>query len=671
MTNNYKISLVCFVALLTSTLIFAQIPNAGFENWHTAGFPSYNEPDTWGTLNSSTAIITVFTAEKANAANSHSGLYALKLSTHYIAFASQTAPGICASSATINTNNQSIDGGFIFTQRTPALKGWYKGTPAANDSSQIEVSLWKWDNTNHVRIGIGTAKFTTSVTVAAYTQFTLPITYTSALNPDSCLIILSSSNTSHPVDGSVFYVDDLAFVDCSSFTSATPSSTNSTCTAANGSATVTATGATSYHWSNNGSAATISNIAADTYTVTATNIDGCSVSASATVSTTSTAITSTISSTPTTCGASTGTATVTPINGTASYTYHWSNNGSAANISALNAGGYQVTITDANGCSGTATVNVTTPNGPSATQVTTDVTCHGSANGAVNVTTTGGTGTIIYHWNPNASTEDIANLTGGTYNVTISDANNCSFTLSATVNEPITLALSETHTNLLCHGDHSGTIDLTVTGGTPIYTFNWNSGAATTEDLNNLSAAHNSVIVHDAHNCVTNLSIVITEPTVLSLSLTATNASSSTATDGSIGVTPAGGTPPYGLTWSSGSGTNLAPGNYSVTLTDGNNCTATASATVGFTSGVKNVTDSKILVYPNPANNQIVIETGAIENKFSFTVYSVDGKLVNEKTIAGDKVLVDVKQLPVGFYSYQLKDISSGNVSYGKLQIQR
>ena len=67
MTNNYKISLAGLVALLTSTLIFAQIPNAGFENWHTAGFPSYNEPDMWGTLNSSTSIISVFTAERANA----------------------------------------------------------------------------------------------------------------------------------------------------------------------------------------------------------------------------------------------------------------------------------------------------------------------------------------------------------------------------------------------------------------------------------------------------------------------------------------------------------------------------------------------------------------------------------------------------------------------------
>ena len=109
MTNNYKKLLAPVFALLITAATFAQIPNAGFENWQSVGFPSYLQPTTWGTLNSSTSIIGVYTAERADAANSHSGSYAMKLSTKYISFASQTAPGITVSSATINTTTQAID----------------------------------------------------------------------------------------------------------------------------------------------------------------------------------------------------------------------------------------------------------------------------------------------------------------------------------------------------------------------------------------------------------------------------------------------------------------------------------------------------------------------------------------------------------------------------------
>ncbi|MFN8323511.1 MAG: hypothetical protein U0T74_12695 [Chitinophagales bacterium] len=353
MLNNYKQKLFTVLLLTISITQFAQIPNAGFENWHTAGFPSYNEPDNWGTLNSSTAIISIFTAEKANQANSHSGTSAMKLSTHFISFANQTAPGIIASSGAINTTNQNVTGGFPFSFRSPALKGWYKGTPAVNDSSQIELTIWKWDNVNHVRIQLAAEKFTTSSTVNTYTEFTLPINYTLSGNPDSALILISSSNTDNPVDGSVFYIDDLAFVDCSSFTAST-SSTNSVCNASNGSATINITGATSYNWSNSGTSSTIAGLAAGTYTVTATDVNGCSATASVNVGITNTTITSTVSTTTSACGSGTGTATVTPTNGTSVYSYLWSNGGNAASISNVIAGSYQVTISDANGCSRTA-----------------------------------------------------------------------------------------------------------------------------------------------------------------------------------------------------------------------------------------------------------------------------------------------------------------------------
>ena len=815
MPNNYKLFLSGVCSLLMGLYTHAQtIPNAGFENWHTAGFPSYNEPDNWGTLNSSTAIIGVYTVEKGTGAgNFHSGSSSIKCSTHYISFASQTAPGITVSSATINTNTQQIDGGFPYTQRPTHLVGWYKGTPAAHDSGSVELNLWKWDGTNHVRIDIGEARFSSSVTVGSFTRFMATITYSSAQAPDSALITISSSDPFAPVDGSVFFVDDLAFLDCSAF-NATTTSTSTICTSPSGIASVSATGATTYHWSNNASTATINNVAAGTYTVTVSDANGCSASssvvvsstnypvnpsatstnaictangtatgnavagsapytylwsnngntqtitglgantytvtitdnlgctgtASTTVSSSTTNISSTIMATSTQCGSNTGSATVTPTNGTASYTYHWNNNQSTAGITGLGAGGYQVTITDANGCTGTASTSVNTPNGPSATQTSASVYCHGMSNGSVDVTTTGGTGNISYIWNSGATTEDLSGVAAGTYTLTITDANNCSFTITSTVTEPAVLQATGVATNITCFGAGNGGVDLSVTGGTPNYLYNW-GGAGSTQDLSNLAAGNYTVTVQDNRDCTASATFSITEPAQLTVTSTTVNvlchggnngsititpaggtapytpnwssgngtslvagtytvtvtddnscsvtitstiaepsaltasatvadASTSSSSDGSITVTPAGGTAPYTTTWNSGNGSNLAPGSYTYTVTDNNGCTTSHAETVGFGSGITSIDMLNAKLYPNPANGQVVIESGS-GDKFVFSVYSIEGKLLNEMTISGNKTIVDVKILPVGFYSYQLRNTATGKIAYGKLQIQR
>src|ERR1043165_334560 len=391
MPNNYKLFLSGVCSLLMGLYTHAQtIPNAGFENWHTAGFPSYNEPDNWGTLNSSTAIIGVYTVEKGTGAgNFHSGSSSIKCSTHYISFASQTAPGITVSSATINTNTQQIDGGFPYTQRPTHLVGWYKGTPAAHDSGSVELNLWKWVGTNHVRIDIGEARFSSSVTVGSFTRFMATITYSSAQAPDSALITISSSDPFAPVDGSVFFVDDLAFLDCSAF-NATTTSTSTICTSPSGIASVSATGATTYHWSNNASTATINNVAAGTYTVTVSDANGCSASSSVVVSSTNYPVNPSATSTNAICTAN-GTATGNAVAGSAPYTYLWSNNGNTQTITGLGANTYTVTITDNLGCTGTAstTVSSSTTN-ISSTIMATSTQC-GSNTGSATVTPTNGT----------------------------------------------------------------------------------------------------------------------------------------------------------------------------------------------------------------------------------------------------------------------------------------
>ncbi|MCX6199691.1 MAG: T9SS type A sorting domain-containing protein [Bacteroidetes bacterium] len=715
------------------------IPNPGFETWNVN--PNYDDPASWGTINGLTWFLNVRTVTKATApADIHGGSFAIKLESKAV-IGQGTAPGIAATGS-INTGGY-IDGGLVYNKRPISMTGWYKYTPGGTDTGSIEATLSKWNSGTLTRDVVGRAVFEQNVTVGSYTQFTVNFTYNNNNTPDTLvMILLTSSQGNNSPTGSKLWVDDLDFVLCNGYT-ATPTTSNATCTLANGSASVATTNGTlssSYHWSNsstassitvaagtytitatdfNGCTATasavvganttnigayatstntlctsnsgtaeagtnsgadpntymwstsattfsISNLAAGTYLVTVTDNDGCTGTASATVSATTTAITSTITSTATTCGANTGTATVTPTNGTANYSYAWNNGGTTDAITGLGAGGYQVTITDANGCSGTATTSVTAPGGPSATQVTTDVTCNGAANGAVDVTTVGGTGNIVYQWNPSASTEDISALPGGNYTLTITDGNNCSFTISATVNEPAQLMLSETHNNVLCNGGNDGSIQVTSTGGTLPYTYN-----SLPLIGNNLTAGTYAVTVTDNNSCSTTASIMVSEPTQLTSSTITTNASSSLATDGSIAILANGGTPAYTFSWSSGTGANLAPGIYCYTVTDANSCVTSGCDTVSAPSAIGNISTDKITLYPNPANNQIMIETNSANSKFSFSIFNVEGKLMSEQIISGGKISVDVKHLAEGFYSYQLKEIVSGDKKTGKLQIQR
>lgn len=661
---------ISLMAIVSFTNAQNAIPNPGFETWNVN--PNYDDPASWGTINGLTYFLGVRTVTKASAAGEfHSGSAAIKLESKTVPLQG-TAPGIAATGS-INTGGY-IDGGLVYTKRPISLTGWYRYTPSGTDTGSIEATLSKWNAGNHTREVVGRAVFEQNVSVGSFTQFTVNFTYNNNNIPDTLvMILLSSSQGNASPAGSKLWVDDLDFVLCNGYTATASSGTNANCTASDGLATVVATngtGGNTYLWSNNAITAVI-NVAAGTYTVTATDGNGCSASASTIVGVNSTTITSTITSTATTCGASTGSATVTPTNGTANYSYTWNNGGNTASVNNLGAGGYQVTITDANGCSGTASTTVTTPNGPSATQVTTDISCFGANDGEINVTTTGGTGNITYAWNTSVSTEDLNALSGGTYLLTITDANNCSFTISATVNEPAQLTLSETHNNVLCNGGNDGSIQVTSTGGTPPYAYN-----SLPTIGNNLTAGTYAVTVTDQNSCSVTASVVVTEPVVLTAQATVVDASSALATDGSITVSAGGGTPNYSYNWnpnvsSTSTASSLAVGTYCVTVTDNNSCTTTVCETVSFSSAIGNISTDKITLNPNPANNLLTIETNAATGKFNFSIFNLEGKLMEQQIIIGGKISVDVKHLPEGFYSYQLQDMDSKELKSGKLVIAR
>jgi hypothetical protein len=139
-------------------------------------------------------------------------------------------------------------------------------------------------------------------------------------------------------------------------------------------------------------------------------------------------------------------------------------------------------------------------------------------------------------------------------------------------------------TNVLCFGDATGSIDLTVNGGAAPFTYLWSNGSIT-EDLTGVSAGNYTVIISDANNCTANSSGVVTEPAAALVATTViTGSPCAGGSTGSIDLTVSGGTSPYTYLWSNGDTgedlINLPAGVYTVDITDAGGCTTSAGITV-------------------------------------------------------------------------------------------
>lgn len=370
------------------------------------------------------------------------------------------------------------------------------------------------------------------------------------------------------------------------------------CAGNNGSATATTTGGTggyNYVWNTGSGNAALSGISGGSYTVTVTDANNCSTSAIANVAS-SGGITLSTSTHDILCYAqNTGEATVNVNGGLAPFTYNWSNGGNTTAITNLPAGTYTVSATDANNCFASATLVITQPTALSTTLSGIEPLCHGTSNGQLSIAVNGGIGTYTYSWSNGATNATNTNLTAGLYSVTVTDANNCSVTAGNTLNEPAVLTIGQTTTQPLCNGDNSGSIQLSIQGGTPAYTFSWNTGA-TTAGLSNLTGGNYSVTVNDANGCLASQAISLSNPPALTPMATVADVACSGGSNGSISLTVTGGTPTYTYSWSTGATaaqlSQLTIGTYSVTVYDANNCSASFSTTISQPSPIAFTTGS-------------------------------------------------------------------------------
>ncbi len=429
--------------------------------------------------------------------------------------------------------------------------------------------------------------------------FTPPAT----VNAISCPVTVSISDAC----GRVFNTSQTSVLGCN--IQVTTTNTSACNTSSYGKMTMNITGAGgAYNWSwtrleggsgsgsNPTSPIVISNLSVGTYTVTVVSGSGagCQTTFTDTIST-STAITfnnTYLTPANVLCnGNSSGSIAVTkPTGGVPPYTYDWGGGITTQNRNELSAGIYSVTAIDANSCTASASTTITEPAVMAVTTTSiTPVKCKGQSTGAISISVTGGTSPYAYAWNDGNTSQNRTGIAAGSYSVTVTDVNGCTYTLAGiTITEPVaSISLSATTTDVNCFGGSTGSaINLSVSGGTAGYSYSWNN-TETTQNLSNVPTGSYTVTVTDANNCTAILSKTINQPTAITLSTTSVNQSCPGANDGTITLSVSGGTAGYTYLWNNSAITQnlsgLTAGTYSVTVTDTKSCTASTSVTIGTT----------------------------------------------------------------------------------------
>ncbi|NPA33534.1 MAG: S8 family serine peptidase [Chlorobi bacterium] len=339
----------------------------------------------------------------------------------------------------------------------------------------------------------------------------------------------------------------------------------------------------SYSWTNGATTQDLVNIPAGAYSVTVTDANGCVATASFIVNAPPPIVIAGNITQPT-CGNSDGIIDITVSGGTAPYSYSWSNGATTQDLINVPSGTYIVTITDANGCTKQDTFLLTDQGAPTITGVVYDVTCGGASDGAIDVTITGGTTPYTISWSNGATTEDLVGISGGTYIITVTDANGCVATQSFTVNEPPAIIITGMVTDASCAGAPDGAIDITVTGGFPPYTYSWNGGIFTTEDLSGVGAGSYTVTVTDTAGCSQQATFTVGEPPAITVTVDSIVAATCNQPNGAIYITVSGGTPGYTFSWDIGFTTedlvNVNGGTYTLTVMDAAGCSDTFQFTV-------------------------------------------------------------------------------------------
>ncbi|OJV26248.1 MAG: hypothetical protein BGO32_02245 [Bacteroidetes bacterium 37-13] len=377
-----------------------------------------------------------------------------------------------------------------------------------------------------------------------------------------------------------------------------------------------------YVWNDSVKTEDRSNLTQGNYSITVTDAHNCTATISATITEPTELLASETHQDVACFGGNTGSVDVTVSGGTTPYTFTWNDGNGNEDRTALSQGNYSVTITDGNSCTKALAVTISEPTALTATTSHTNVTCNGLNNGTVTVNTSGGTPPYTFMGNPlPAGAVTLPNLAPNTYAGNITDSKGCTFTITETITEPTVLSATETHTDATCYGATNGSITLTTSGGTTPYTFDWGGGVSS-QNRTNIGAGNYAVAVTDANSCTFNLSVTITEPSVFSLSETHVDVGCNGASTGSVDVTTTGGVGTIAYVWSNGGATEdltgVAAGNYCLTATDNNACTATVCATISEPTALAATTSHTDVTCNGLNNGTVTVNTSGGTPPYTF-----------------------------------------------------
>jgi len=416
------------------------------------------------------------------------------------------------------------------------------------------------------------------------------------------------------------------------------------------------TGATSYTWlpSGSGNTSTLTPSSTTVYTVTGSN-GGCnSTPKTFTINVTTTPTVNITASSSTICAGQTATLTASGATN-----YNWTPGAQTTTVIIVNpTNTTSYTVSGSNGsCSSTKTITINVNTTPLvASSITSTIICSGAS---VVASVTGATN---YTWSPSGSgnTSTLTPSSTTVYTVTGSNGNCVSSPKTFTINVSSSPVVSSTVTNVTCFGLCNGATTITATGGSAPYVYSLiQSGpicAATT--CTNLCAGVYTVNVTDANGCVGTSSITINQPTQIITTVSYTNASCSSCTDGAANVVATGGTPGYTYVWMPGAITtpftnNLAVGCYTATITDANGCSTNTTTCISFGTGIAQtqIESSNVSIYPNPSNGLFIISNTINTQKFEVIITNTLGETVmieNAKNV--NQLSFDLSKMSRGIY---------------------
>ena len=421
-----------------------------------------------------------------------------------------------------------------------------------------------------------------------------------------------------------------------------------------GAATVNVNGGTgpySYNWfPSGGNSSTATSLGSGDYTVTVFDATGCSSQIQISITQPSQIVFhSTIQNAM--CNGSSGSISVNVTGGSFPFIYSWFPGGTNTPVlNSVPSGLYTLTVTDNAGCSKTSSFTISQPQPFSFVKSTTLPDCFGGNNGTATINSSGGTGTLAYFWPSLGKTGKTVNqLSAGTYTVIVSDESNCTGSTTVTLNDPPLITLFTSSTPATCNFN-DGIAEVEVMNGKKPYQYSWFPSGSADSIAIGLNTGNQIVTVTDANGCLARDTVTIVSESGLNVSVSGqTQESCNGFNDAFANLNVGGGAPPYSYVWTPVGGfnsfaSNLFPGNYSITISDINNC----------------VTEYQInITEPAPVTVQVISTPVSCNNTSTGSLNALASggtSPYNYRWNPGGTTSQSLNNLNAGIYSLQISD---------------